>query len=958
VTVTDLYAQALLEHHVVTAEAVEEALQNQVVQGGSLDTNLLEKGVAAEADLLRMLGDVFSLPTAGRNDIDAIPPHVPRLFPLVFAETYHLVPYRLVGQNLGVLVNRPGGSVPIERIEERLQLNVKPTLTTEVRLHYAMYRLYGTELRPRFRDLLVALDGDEVLTKAGNPSSPTSHMLTWGLPAGRVEPPRSEGQRRQPIRVAGLLGRLAAANDRDTIISILMEVVLSTFEFAAIFLVQGDRVNGWRGANPTETERVARISLPIQLPSVFQTIYATNGHYLGPLPANSVNTGLVEDLGRSPPRTAFLAPILVGGKLAAIIFADNGSRGVPSKRVSTLLLLCHRAGQCLEGLIHRRKALGVPPPPQLAGAEKLTTDNQEAPTQVAHGYYEPVVDPPQVFSDETSMHSEVAATPPLPPVETKPANGTDEAAEGGELVDELAEEMQPAVQIGEGAPAAPQMEENAGIGDEPIAPLQWGVTTGVETAPRIGESTRAEDAAGAAPQWGESADAGAAPAAAPSAVARLGETAAIDPTERVQLIEPPPLEPVVSHDEVEAKDPWQSVQLDNLDTSGVRGDFSEDASPEAATAAFARGVASVSPEPLPVSAPEPPIEKPYVAFADVDEAPGESVGEWEDVFVETLAGDRVDREAEEAPSSRAPPAVTWEDVIAEAENAPRLTAPAPSGPIEVAGTVVDEKEILLDSLQASEPEAWKTAVDKLSLLGSSLDDELKAAFPGAIRLDPFAPGVKLPPFSQCSGLTALLAARGAGAASVVLPFLESNEKSERFFAIYFLYAVPYPAALELLARRLYDAEPRNRFLAADALRTYRQEPGYRRIIQGLRDHLKVPVLEAQVATVQVLGQLRDPSAVPSLIPLVVSPRKALARASTSALTVICGQSFGAEVAHWAEWWQSHFNKPREAWLVEGMRHPDANIRRIAAREFQLLTGRTAPTDSGVTPETLEQRTQG
>ena len=62
------------------------------------------------------------------------------------------------------------------------------------------------------------------------------------------------------------------------------------------------------------------------------------------------------------------------------------------------------------------------------------------------------------------------------------------------------------------------------------------------------------------------------------------------------------------------------------------------------------------------------------------------------------------------------------------------------------------------------------------------------------------------------------------------------------------------------------------------------------------------------------------------------------------------KAFGNEVARWAEWWQSHFNKPREAWLVEGMRHQDANVRRIAAREFQLLTGKVSPTESGATPE--------
>jgi len=880
----DLLAKTLVEQNVVDAAAIEEALKRQVVHGGTLDTNLLEAGAVSELELLRVLGEAFSLPTAERADIDSIPAHIPRLFPLVFAETYHLVPYRLVGQNLGVLASRPGDGTLFRRIQERLQMHVKPTLTTEVRLHYAMFRLYGTELLPRFRELLIELDGEDVLSKSGDAAAPTSHMLTWGLPTGRVEPPKTARQKRQPIRVDGLLDRLAAANDRDTIINILMEVVLSTFEFAAIFLVQGSSVNGWRGATPEETGRIARISMPIELPSVFQTIYATNGHYLGPLPANSVNTKLVEDLGRSPPRTAFLAPILVGGKIAGIIYADNGARGVPSKRVSTLLLLSHRAGQCLEGLIRRRKAgevLGEPPPADetSAGEEHIMLED---------GDFEPIVDPPQVFDDAPppaapeGLEQVVTAPPPAAP----PAAAAEATAE-----DDI------------------DIEVDADVPDD------------IRLAK---DDIRVEE-----------------PAALPD----------------------PEVEPIDEDDEEEedvGNDPWESVSLDELDTSQVTGDFEQDTSPNAATAAFEHGVeaSAATGVAAEVETAEEPEEK-YVAFADIDgETPEDSVGGWEDVFVETLGTDRADQETPTAEKTeRAPPAVTWDDVIAEAENAPPLTAAPPGGPIEVAGTVVDEKEILLDSLQAADAEVWKTAIDKLALLGSSLDEELKTGFPGTIRLDPFAPRSKLPPFSQCSGLTALLATRGPNAAAVALPFLESNDRVKRFFAIYFLYAVRYPAALELLARRLYDAEPRNRFLAADALRTNRQEAGYRRIIQGLRDHLKVPVFEAQVATVQVLGQLRDPSAVPSLIPLVISPRQALARASASALTVICGQSFGTEVARWAEWWQQHFNKPREAWLVEGMRHPDANIRRIAAREFQLLTGRSAPTDSGVTPEAPEQRAQ-
>ncbi len=934
---SDVLAKTLVDNKIVDERAIEEAIKRQVIHGGSLDTNLLESANIQEDDLLWALGEAHRLPTASRADIDMIGGYIPRIFPLVFAETYHLVPYRLVGQNLGVLANRPGDGTLFARIRDRLDVTVKPTLTIEVRLHYAMHKLYGTELQPRYRDLLVKLDGPGVLSRSGDVDARASHMLTWGLPSGRIETKKPTQDRLQPIQVGGLLARLAAATDRDTIVDILLEVTSSTFEFAAIFLVHGDRINGWRGMNRESTTAIARISMPVELPSVFQTIYATNGHYLGPLPSNSANMQLIEDLGRQPPRTAFLAPLLVGGKLAGIIYADNGGRGVPSKRVASILLLTHRAGMCFESLIRgkrdaTKKLLFKGDPP----TKPLRTNNNL--TMLDDDDFEPIVETP--LFDEPSTE---AASAVLEAIEQQQRQ-----QESARLPTSDADppKSEPVVPTSISAP--PIVVSSAPIVvSPPPSPFD------VSPPPLRGETLPSPEKAftlrvniGPPPP---------APAANTEVVdgpKAMGPPAITAPSLRPPpLPKPPPLPEPPLREQPTESDPWESVAFEDLDTAGVTGNFLEDTSPDASTAAFARGMVSAASGDRPSNAVEvkPDEADRYVAFADVDESAEGSVGEWEDVFVDTMSGADKNAVVFQDQELTAPPSVTWEDVIAEAAAAPSLSVVPSSVSVEVAGTMLNEKEMVLDSLEASDPEVWRTGVDIALRLGNTLDEDLRTRFPGVVRVDPFAPGAKMPPFSQCSGVTALLAARGVSAAAIVLPLLESNDAHKRFFAIYYLYAVQYPAALEMLARRLYDAEPRNRFLAADALRTYRNEAGYRRIIQGLRDHLKVPVFEAQVATVQVLGQLRDPSAVPSLIPLVVSPRQALARSSSSALTVICGQAFGTEVARWAEWWQSHFNKPRESWLVEGMRHPDANVRRIAAREFQILTGRSA-TDSGVTPE--------
>ena len=350
---------------------------------------------------------------------------------------------------------------------------------------------------------------------------------------------------------------------------------------------------------------------------------------------------------------------------------------------------------------------------------------------------------------------------------------------------------------------------------------------------------------------------------------------------------------------------------------------------------------------------------PYVAFADIDrESPEDAVSGWEDVLVETVQTEAAPLPEPASLDAVAPPAVTWEDVIAEARKAPSLTAPlgtaaAAQANVEVAGQSVDPREMLLDGLDALDPEARLAAIGGLLPYGTVLDDSLRARFPGKLLIDPFAPEQTLPPLAECSGLLALLVARGSEAVPVVLGHLDSADRTQRLFAIYTLLVTPYPPALEALARRLYDTEPRNRFLAADALRSYTREPGYARILQSLREQLKVPVYEVQVTTVQVLGQLRDPRAVPSLIPLVVSPQPELASAAASALAVICAQAHGRDVARWAEWWQASYNHPRESWLVASLRHQSPHVQRIAFSELQLLTGYSGGFDPNAPAEVRE-----
>lgn len=759
-------AQALLTQRLLPEAEIEQALQRCVIDGGSLDTNLLEAGTLSEADVLQAFGAVYNLPMATRQAIDAIEARLVQTFPVVFAETYHVVPFRFQSGILQVLVQKPLDPTVVERVAKRLQIQLVGVFTCEVRLHYAMHKLYGTELLPRYRALLAQLDGPSVQDAVPTVPLSTSeqHQLNWGVSPSRVSPARAAGGMRSDRHdVRSQVARLDAATDRDGLVEVLLGFAVALFDFAGLFLVQNQHVRGWRSLDARRTHRLMQLDLAPDEPSIFQTLLQTGGPYLGPIPHLQAHQNLLTALGRPAPHAALLAPIVVGGKIAAILYCDNGMRSMAPKKVAALLVLVGRCGLRFEDLIRERKR---------------QTRTHEQSTQ--------------------------AADQPMVAHKTAHAN-----------VDRVLQELEAEDAAAKRVAVSSQTLPAASAAD-------WMSTTGLQA---------------------------------------LAQT--VDESFEQSRQDPMPL----------------AAQTLAEDLLPEQDGFDEDS------------------EELPLAATPIP----------------------------------------QMPMSNAV-AISWDDVIEEAQRAASLT-PQRFATVQVHQTAVEQRDLLFDGLDSTDPNVRQSAIAGLLALGRSIDQELTRRFPGTLSIDPLRTLPRdMPPFVRLNGLTELFVARGPDAAGLVLPHLESNVVLCRWAAVYYLSCVHYPQACEALARRLYDTEPRIATLAVEALTHYRAEAGYRRIVQGLREQLRVPVVETQVTAIQILGQLREPSAVPALIPLVVASSSLVARSAASALAVVCGQAFGADLQAWQSWWQANYTKPRTQWLMGGLAHQSSTIRRVAHGELQRLTG--------------------
>lgn len=145
------------------------------------------------------------------------------------------------------------------------------------------------------------------------------------------------------------------ATDREYLIDIAMRFARQTFDYVAAFAVLRGTAVGWhaRGDNVDEA-LLQQISIPLDAQSVFRTVAMTRGSFVGPLPPDQLTHHFVSQMGRQP-RTAFVFPVEVRGRLVAIIYGDCGSKPMSQRRLSDYILFCQDLPAAFQELIIYRK---------------------------------------------------------------------------------------------------------------------------------------------------------------------------------------------------------------------------------------------------------------------------------------------------------------------------------------------------------------------------------------------------------------------------------------------------------------------------------------------------------------------------------------------------------------------------------------------------------------------------
>jgi hypothetical protein len=130
--------ELLLEERIITPEALEEALESQVVHGGRLGTNLVELGLVKEQDLARVLGRQHNVASASGEMVPD--PRALELVDLNDADDKDYLPMRMDATRLSVAVLNPHDIGTLDALAFKTGKRVVPVVIPEFRMNQLQRR--------------------------------------------------------------------------------------------------------------------------------------------------------------------------------------------------------------------------------------------------------------------------------------------------------------------------------------------------------------------------------------------------------------------------------------------------------------------------------------------------------------------------------------------------------------------------------------------------------------------------------------------------------------------------------------------------------------------------------------------------------------------------------------------------------------------------------------------------
>ncbi len=195
-------------------------------------------------------------------------------------------------------------------------------------------------------------------------------------------------KRRGPFTREEAEEALELAPSSDVVFACVLEYAHQYAAYAALFLVKDDLAEGWdaRGTGATG-QRVRKMGVPLDLPSAFAAARTRGSVLTMPTPRDGLDAVVASDLGRDGATDVLVLPLLLGKRVVALLWLDDGGEPLVVEEITEVLELAAKAGGALANIIVRKKkpkvaAIAEPTPATRVRSEPPRKGISVAPTDL------------------------------------------------------------------------------------------------------------------------------------------------------------------------------------------------------------------------------------------------------------------------------------------------------------------------------------------------------------------------------------------------------------------------------------------------------------------------------------------------------------------------------------------------------------------------------------------------
>ena len=404
------FGHYLVEQAVITEEEFEEATQSRVVFGGRLGTNLAELGYMRIEDIGRHLSEHLEIPLAPEEWVSQPSGAARDAVGDELVEKHSVLPLHLEKRTLHLAMLSPRDPVQIDEIAFGTGLRIVPYVLPEVQLLALLEHHYGLRREVRYinlgreaakglatkakaaagdpnrefpmrnldaaedlaplsdqRDLIDEESFQSLHANAGPNASTAQAESTAARAPGmpemdlaeleHPEPPVNAAPELAEDSIAALEVALVLATDRDTVSEIALRIACHYTEAAAIFIVRGGIISGFRGDGEAISEQIAGILLPTESECVITAPATTKNPFRGRPPESGLDATLLASLQRSDALEVAVFPILIRDQVVNLLYTDSGQNPLGETGFAALDALANLITRAYERLILERKAV-------------------------------------------------------------------------------------------------------------------------------------------------------------------------------------------------------------------------------------------------------------------------------------------------------------------------------------------------------------------------------------------------------------------------------------------------------------------------------------------------------------------------------------------------------------------------------------------------------------------------